>query len=68
MVFLTPGGGNGNPLQYSCVKNPMDRGTCPTTVQSHKVSDTMEHAHTDSLLWLKNMMQREVNAFYTSMG
>ena len=21
-----PGGGNGNPLQYSCVGNPMDRG------------------------------------------
>ena len=23
----TPGGGNGNPLQYSCLENPMDRGT-----------------------------------------
>ena len=22
-----PGGGNGNPLQYSCHKNPMDRGS-----------------------------------------
>ena len=22
----SPGGGNGNPLQYSCVENPMDRG------------------------------------------
>ena len=21
-----PGGGNGNPLQYSCLKNPVDRG------------------------------------------
>ena len=21
-----PGGGNGNPLQYSCQENPMDRG------------------------------------------
>jgi len=21
-----PGGRNGNPLQYSCLKNPMDRG------------------------------------------
>ena len=21
-----PGGGNGNPLQYSCLGNPMDRG------------------------------------------
>ena len=22
----SPGGGNGNPLQYSCLENPMDRG------------------------------------------
>ena len=22
----SPGGGNGNPLQYSCLINPMDRG------------------------------------------
>ena len=21
-----PGGGNGNPFQYSCLENPMDRG------------------------------------------
>ena len=29
----SPGGGNGNPLQYSCLKNPMDRGGWLTTVQ-----------------------------------
>ena len=23
----SPGGGNGNPFQYSCLGNPMDRGT-----------------------------------------
>ena len=23
---ISPGGGNGNPLQYSCLGNPMDRG------------------------------------------
>ena len=23
---ISPGGKNGNPLQYSCLKNPMDRG------------------------------------------
>ena len=23
----SPGGGNGNPPQYSCLENPMDRGT-----------------------------------------
>ena len=23
----SPGGGNGNPLQHSCLENPVDRGT-----------------------------------------
>ena len=23
---ISPGKGNGNPLQYSCLENPMDRG------------------------------------------
>ena len=26
------GEGNGNPLQYSCLENPMDRGAWPATV------------------------------------
>ena len=28
----SPGGGNGNPLQYSCLENPMDRGAWRGTV------------------------------------
>jgi len=32
----SPGGGNSNPLQYSCLENPMDRGSWWTTV--HKVA------------------------------
>ena len=28
----SPGGGNGNPLQYSCLGNPMDRGAWWATV------------------------------------
>ena len=28
----SPGGGNGNPLQYSCLENPMDRGAWRATV------------------------------------
>ena len=27
-----PGGGHGNPLQYSCLENSMDRGVWRTTV------------------------------------
>ena len=30
-----PGEGNGNPLQYSCLENPMDRGAWQATV--HRV-------------------------------
>ena len=32
----SPGGGNGNLLQYSCLENPMDRGAWQATV--HRVS------------------------------
>ena len=28
----SPGGGHGNPLQYSCLENPIDRGTWRATV------------------------------------
>ena len=28
----SPGGGNGNPLQYSCLENSVDRGTWEATV------------------------------------
>ena len=27
-----PGGGNGNPLQYACLGNPLDRGVWRATV------------------------------------
>ena len=32
----SPGEGHGNPLQYSCLENPMDRGACWATV--HEVT------------------------------
>ena len=28
----SPGGGHGNPLQYSCLENPMDRGAWQATI------------------------------------
>ena len=39
----SPGGGNGNSLQYSCLENPMDRGACQATVHGVAESDTTEH-------------------------
>ena len=35
-----PGGGNGNPLQYSCLENPMDRETWWATVHGVTNSQT----------------------------
>ena len=36
----SPGEGNGNPLQYSCLENPMDRGAWPATVHGVAKSQT----------------------------
>ena len=39
------GGGNGNPLQQSCLENSMDRGAWQATVHAVQESDASEHAH-----------------------
>ena len=50
----SPGGGHGNPLQYSCLKNPMDKGSWQSTV----------HGITKSQIQLKRL---SMHAFlYTS--
>ena len=36
----SPGGGNGTPLQYCCLENPMDRGAWWTTVYGVLKSQT----------------------------
>ena len=41
----SPGEGNGNPLQYSCLENPMDRGAWKVSLWGHKESDTTERLH-----------------------
>ena len=38
----SPGGGNGNPLQCSCLEHPMDRGAWRTTVHGIAESDRSE--------------------------
>ena len=35
----SPGGGYGNPLQYSCLENPMDRGDWQATV--HRLAESL---------------------------
>ena len=46
-----PGGGQGNPLQYSCLENPMDRGAWRAMGPwGHKESDTTEVAQHSRIL------------------
>ena len=45
----SPGEGNGNSLQYSCLENPMDRGAWWATVHAAAKSQTQlsnHHCHT----------------------
>ena len=48
----SPGEGNGNPLQYSYLENPMDRGAWSVTV--HEVA-----RESDMTQWLKTTPQRD---------
>ena len=41
----SPGEGNGNPLQYSCLENPMDGGAWWATVHGVTELDMTEQLH-----------------------
>ena len=48
----SPGGGNGNPLQYSCLENPMEQGSLAVySPWGCKESDTTERRGKDGLPW-----------------
>ena len=54
----SPGGGHGNPLQYSCLENPMDRGAWWATVYKVAESQTIPkqlstHVCCESHRWRK---------------
>ena len=42
----SPGEGNGNPLQYSCLGNPKDRGACQATAYGVTESQTWLSTYT----------------------
>ena len=47
----SPGEGNGNPLQYSCLKNPMDREAWQATV--HRVAKGQAHTYKSRYLFME---------------
>ena len=60
-----PGVGHGNPLQYSCLENPMDRGACWATVHGVTKSRTRlkrlrTHAHIVDLQYCVNFRYSKV--------
>ena len=42
----SPGGGNGNPFQYSCLGNPMDRAALRAAIRRITESETRLSTHT----------------------
>ena len=48
-----PGDGNGNPLQYSCLGNAMDRGAWQATVHGVAESQTCLSTHANAVMLIK---------------
>ena len=66
----SPGEGNGNPLQYSCLENPIDRGAWQATVHGVAKSWTLQRIHfhfqeRSKFLISKTRSEREDIATYT---
>ena len=62
----SPGVGNGNPLQYSCLENPTDRGTW--WAKAHEVAKSQTQlstlAHKQSPEWSKFAKTRRGHCFF----
>ena len=46
----SPGGGNGNPLKYSCLENPKDRRAWRAMVHGAAKSQTRLSTHAEALM------------------
>ena len=53
-VKKIPGEGNGNPLQYSCLENSMDRGACQATV--HGVTKSWTRLSDEHITSISNVV------------
>ena len=60
----SPGGGNGNPLQHSCLENPMGRGVWRATVHGVKnesdLTEATEHMCKTDSCWEAVVQHREL--------
>ena len=65
-VGKTPGEGNGNPLHYSCLRNPMDRGAWRATVQGVVKSRTWQWLHNDCTRSCRYTGEQEKQEFFFS--
>ena len=52
-AVFSPGEGNGTPLQYSCLKNPMDGGSWKATVHGVTNSPTLLSDFTKETKWFR---------------
>ena len=59
----SPGGGNGNPLQYSCLENPMNKGAWRATVSGvARVGHDLACPHKSIPCIFANLVSHEENA------
>ena len=58
----SPGGGHGNPLQYSCLENSMGRGAWQDMVQGFaKSQDTTEQCNTINVVkYINNFLEKKI--------
>ena len=56
----SPGEGNGNPLQYSCLENPMDRGAWRATVHRVTESDATDGTLRHSVQFSRSVMSNSL--------
>ena len=57
-IRRSSGGGHGNPLQYSCLENPMDRGAWWATVHGVTELDMTEATQHASMHGLQSLLQQ----------
>ena len=65
----SPGEGNGNPLQYSCLENPMDKGAWWATVHGFTELDTTKRLNLHNFAVFKHAGRNESqNPFFHSIS